>query len=84
MKIARCIYTQESFVRYTARGIARTNIDIDGRLLRTAKCSLGTWTKKATVEEALGKVVRIRSQAGICKLRGKITLVGNLDESGRR
>ena len=61
----------------------RTNIDIDDRLLQRAKRSLGTQTKKATVEEALRQVVRIKAQAGIRRLRGKIELVGILDESRR-
>ena len=61
----------------------RTNIDIDDQLLRAAMRSIGAKTKKATVEEGLRTLVRLEAQTGIRRLRGKIKLVGNLDESRR-
>jgi Arc/MetJ family transcription regulator len=39
----------------------------------------GAATKKAAVEAALRKVVRLKKQEGIKKLRGKVQWVGDLD-----
>jgi len=57
----------------------RTNIDIDDDLLRQAMERTGLKTKKATVEEALRRLVRGR-QSDIRELRGKIHWIGDLDE----
>lgn len=61
----------------------RTNIDIDDELLTKATEALGTATKKATVEEALQRVVK-NYEAGkaIAELRG-IGWEGDLDEMRR-
>lgn len=40
----------------------RTNIDIDEALLKEAMAATGKTTKRATVEEALRKVVRLYRQ----------------------
>ena len=40
----------------------RTNIEIDDRLLKSAMSATGLPTKKATVEEGLRALVRIRGQ----------------------
>lgn len=61
----------------------RTNIEIDNRLMREAMRSSGARTKRATVEEALRLLVKVRSQAGIRRLRGKIQWEGDLDETRR-
>jgi len=61
----------------------RTNIEIDDRLMRKAMCSSGRRTKRATVDEALRLLVQIKAQTGIRRLRGKIRLEGNLEESRR-
>jgi Arc/MetJ family transcription regulator len=57
----------------------RTNIDIDGKLLAEAMEALGLKTKKATVEEALRRIVQIKRQAEIRKYRGKFTWTGDLE-----
>lgn len=49
----------------------RTNIDIDDELLTKATEALGTPTKKATVEEALRRVVmNYEARKAIKELRG--------------
>jgi hypothetical protein len=40
-------------------------------------------TKRATVEEGLRLLVRLRRQEGIRRFRGKIKWEGNLEESRR-
>ena len=57
----------------------RTNIDIDDRLMKQAMKATGAATKKAAVEAALRKVVQLKKQEGIKKLRGKVQWVGDLD-----
>ncbi|MGC2286958.1 MAG: type II toxin-antitoxin system VapB family antitoxin [Candidatus Acidiferrum sp.] len=59
----------------------RTNIEIDDQLMREAMKSSGAKTKRATVEEGLRLLVRLRKQTAIRRLRGKIQWEGNLDES---
>lgn len=49
----------------------RTNIDIDDELLSQAMAATGLSTKRATVEEGLRLLVRLRKQAkAIADLRG--------------
>lgn len=64
----------------------RTNIDIDDKLLAEAQKLSGQTTKKATVEEALRLLVRLRRQQEVESAFGKYPWSGNLDESreGRR
>ncbi|MGA7858304.1 MAG: type II toxin-antitoxin system VapB family antitoxin [Terracidiphilus sp.] len=57
----------------------RTNIDIDDKLMKQAMKATGASTKKAAVEAALLKVVLLKKQEGIRKLRGKVRWDGNLD-----
>lgn len=58
----------------------RTNIDIDEKLMSQAMAATGQPTKKATVEEALRTVVRLKDQMrALESLRG-IGWEGNLDE----
>jgi Arc/MetJ family transcription regulator len=59
----------------------RTNIDIDDQLMRQAMRSSGARTKRATVEAALRLLIRLRRQAGIRQLRGKVKWEGDLNES---
>ena len=64
----------------------RTNIEIDDKLLREARKLSGRATKKATVEEALRLLVRLRRQGAVRGTFGRHPWRGNLDESrkGRR
>ena len=57
----------------------RTNIDIDDELLTQAMRDSGATTKKATVEEALRLLVRVRGQGAFRKLRGKVQWHGDLE-----
>ncbi len=57
----------------------RTNIEIDDKLMKQAMKATGLTTKKAAVEAALRKVVQLKKQEGIKKLRGKVEWVGDLD-----
>lgn len=58
----------------------RTNIDIDDELLAEAMMATGFSTKRATVEEGLRQLVRLRRQAeALAQLRG-LGWEGDLDE----
>jgi Arc/MetJ family transcription regulator len=59
----------------------RTNIEIDDVLMRQAmRCSTAT-TKRAVVEEALRLLIQTRRQAGVRRLRGKVSWTGDLQTS---
>jgi Arc/MetJ family transcription regulator len=61
----------------------RTNIDLDDELLAEAMAVSGLRTKKATVEEALRRLVRRhRQKAAIAAMAGA-GWVGDLDEMRR-
>lgn len=61
----------------------RTNIDIDDELLTQAMEAAGTSTKKATVEEALRRLIKNhRARQAIVNLRG-MGWEGDLDEMRR-
>jgi hypothetical protein len=64
----------------------RTNIDIDDRLIEKALKITGLPTKRAAVEAGLKLLIRMREQAGVRALFGKIPLDLNLQQSrqGRR
>ncbi len=58
----------------------RTNIDIDDALLSQAMAAAGLSTKRATVEEGLRLLVRLREQAkALAELKG-IGWEGDLDQ----
>ncbi len=58
----------------------RTNIDIDDQLLSQAMAAAGLSTKRATVEEGLRLLVRVRKQAkALTALKG-LGWEGDLDE----
>jgi Arc/MetJ family transcription regulator len=48
----------------------RTNIVIDDRLIGEAMAASGLKTKRAVVEEALRRMVALKQQEGLRKLRG--------------
>jgi len=58
----------------------RTNIVINDELMEKAMKFSSSNTKKGVVEEALKLFIRIRKQANIRKLRGKLTWEGDLDQ----
>jgi Arc/MetJ family transcription regulator len=61
----------------------RTTIDIDEDLMVRAQGACGTRTRKATIEEALRPLIRLREQEEVLGLAGKVRWKGNLDESRR-
>ncbi|WP_180539156.1 type II toxin-antitoxin system VapB family antitoxin [Nevskia soli] len=61
----------------------RTNIVIDDRLMRDALRATGLKTKREAVELGLQTLVRLRKQAEIRRLRGKLEWRGDLDELRR-
>ncbi|HEX4809072.1 MAG TPA: type II toxin-antitoxin system VapB family antitoxin [Bryobacteraceae bacterium] len=63
----------------------RTNIAIDDKLMRDTLRATGLKTKREAVEEGLRTLLRLRKQAQIRRLRGKVDWQGDLDamRSGR-
>jgi len=50
----------------------RTNVEIDDRLLKAAQKLTGLRTKRAVIEEGLKTLVRLKQQAKILDLSGKV------------
>ena len=61
----------------------RTNIVIDDQLMADSLRATGLRTKREVVELGLKTLLRLRQQAEIKKLRGKITWDGDLDAMRR-
>lgn len=63
----------------------RTNIVIDDKLMRDTLRATGIKTKREAVELGLQTLLRLRKQAAIRRLRGKLVWQGDLDamRSGR-
>jgi Arc/MetJ family transcription regulator len=57
----------------------RTNIVIDDKLMRDTLRATGLKTKREAVEEGLRALLRLKRQAGIRRLRGKLDWRGDLD-----
>jgi Arc/MetJ family transcription regulator len=57
----------------------RTNIVLDDDLIEEAMALTGLSTKRAVVHEALITLVRLRKQASVRSLRGKLPWDGDLD-----
>lgn len=58
--------------------IMRTTIEIDENLMEEAMKASGSSTKKATVEEGLRLIVRLKKQERIKEYKGKLKWEGNL------
>ena len=58
----------------------RIHVVVDDELMARAMESSGLGTKRAVIEEALRTLVRLKSQAKVCELRGKLCWKGDLDE----
>lgn len=58
----------------------RTNIVIDDQLMAEALKATGLETKKQAVEEGLKALIRLKKQADIRNLRGKLKWEGDLDD----
>ena len=61
----------------------RTNIVIDDKLMAATLRATGLSTKREVVELGLRTLLRLRQQAEIKKLRGKISWEGDLDAMRR-
>jgi Arc/MetJ family transcription regulator len=61
----------------------RINIVIDDQLMAEALKASGFQTKKEAVEERLRALIKLRKQADIRTLRGKLRWEGNLDNMRR-
>jgi Arc/MetJ family transcription regulator len=57
----------------------RTNIIIDDRLMQATLRATGLKTKRAVVELGLQTLLRLKKQAEIRRLRGKLPWQGDLD-----
>ena len=57
----------------------RTNIVIDDKLMRETLRATGLKTKREAVEEGLRTLLRLKLQAGLRRLRGKLNWQGDLD-----
>ncbi len=57
----------------------RTNIVINDQLMDQAIAASGLKTKRKTIEEALRLMVRVKSQQGVKKFKGKLHWVGDLE-----
>jgi Arc/MetJ family transcription regulator len=63
--------------------IMRTNIVIDDKLMSDTLRATGLRTKREVVELGLKTLLRLKQQAEIKKLRGKINWEGDLDAMRR-
>lgn len=61
----------------------RTNIVIDDKLMSETMRVTGVKTKREAVELGLQTLLRIRKQADIKRLRGKVQWQGDLDRMRR-
>ena len=61
----------------------RTNIVIDDKLMRDTLRATGLKTKREAVEEGLRSLLRLKRQAEIRKLRGKLNWQVDLDAMRR-
>ena len=64
----------------THRCNMRTNIVIDDQLMADALSASGLQTKKEVVEEGLKALIRLKKQASIRSLRGKLNWEGDLND----
>lgn len=70
-----------SVTEYTLESIVRTNIEIDDALMAEARRLCGGASKKATVEEALRLLVRLRRQGEFRSAFGRYQWEGDLETS---
>jgi Arc/MetJ family transcription regulator len=61
----------------------RTNIEIDDRLMADILRATGLRTKREAVELGLRTLLRLRRQAGLKRLRGRVDWRGNLEAMRR-
>ena len=59
----------------------RTNIVIDDELMQKALAATGLKTKKAVVEEALRRLIRLKAEEETLRLYGTVNWEGDLERS---
>lgn len=69
-----------TITQYTHRCNMRTNIVIDDKLMADALKATGLQTKKEAVEEGLKALIKLKKQADIRSLRGKLKWEGDLED----
>lgn len=57
----------------------RTNVEIDDKLMRRAMKMAKLPTKRATIEEGLRALIRLKQQQAVRSLRGTVNWQGDLD-----
>lgn len=77
------MYDPDKRSTFIPTGLMRTNIDIDDALMTEAQKASGQATKKATVEEALRLMIRLRRQKTVEAAFGKYRWRGDLGRSRR-
>ena len=75
-----CYDVYVSSIAYT---FMRTNIEIDDKLIADTLRVTGLRTKREAVELGLRTLLRLRKQAGLKRLRGKVKWQGNLETMRR-
>ena len=65
--------------RYWVYTSVRTNIVIEDKLMRDTLRATGLKTKREAVELGLRTLLRLRKQAAIRRLRGRLVWQGDLD-----
>jgi Arc/MetJ family transcription regulator len=58
----------------------RTNIVLDDELVERARLLTGIQTKRELIQEALRTLIRLREQAEVRQLRGRLHWEGDLDQ----
>jgi Arc/MetJ family transcription regulator len=71
---------KDGHIHTQRRARLRTNIEIDDKLLASAMKASGLATKKATVEEGLKLLVRLRAQRKALEALRGLGWEGDLDE----
>jgi Arc/MetJ family transcription regulator len=61
----------------------RTNIEIDDKLMADTLRATGLRTKREAVELGLRTLLRLRNQAGLRRLRGRVEWRGDLEAMRR-
>jgi Arc/MetJ family transcription regulator len=79
MRARMCIHSD----KHTQHDM-RTNIEIDDRLMADTLRATGLKTKREAVELGLRTLLRLRRQAELRKLRGRVAWQGDLEAMRRR
>lgn len=58
-----------------------TTVELDDSLVQRALVATGAENLKEAVEEGLNLLIRLKAQAGIRELRGKVEWEGDINES---